>query len=119
MRTRILTWDIILAAVSWSPHKKVSAPTRSPYKPGIDKIILFYFSKKTSSQSLVVASATAEQEVLGSILGPGSVVGLCHQEFLSNSHGVWICARWMAIYIFMAPYYMGLKNITGEKWVYH
>ena len=43
---------------------------------------------------LAVASATAEQGVLGSIQ---SVIGFFHQGFLSNIHGVWMCARLMAI----------------------
>ena len=45
---------------------------------------------------LVVAIATAEQEVLGS--NPGqSVTRFLYQEFHSNSHGVWVCAQSIAI----------------------
>ena len=40
-----------------------------------------------------------------------------HQEFLSNSHGVWICARLMAIG--SPPITWALKNITGEMWVFY
>ena len=46
---------------------------------------------------VVVASATAEQGVLGSIPVSDKVLLGFPSGFLSNSHGVWICARLMAI----------------------
>ena len=46
----------------------------------------------------MVASATAEQEALGSIPGSGKVLlEFSNQEFLGSSHGVGICARLMAV----------------------
>ena len=52
--------------------------------------------KKRCLVGLVVVSATAKQEVLGSISGVGqSAIGFFHLEFLSISgisHEVWICS---------------------------
>ena len=56
---------------------------------------------------LAVASAIAEQVVLGSIPGSDNVVLL--------SISIWIFL--VAVTNFVFVHYIGLKNTTGERWV--
>ena len=68
----------------------------------------------------MVASATVEQEILGSILGSGKVLfGFSVRNFAVTVTESGFVDIFPVDDNKLAPYYMGLKNITGEMWVYY
>ena len=80
------------------------------------KVYSYNMFRKQIYSCLIGQKSINEQERLGSIPRLDKVLlGILSGISYSRSLVIWICARLMAI----APYFMGLKDITDKMWLYY